>query len=187
MMGMGAHLRSAIRRSTAVGLMVTVGLVAAWLLLFRPTWLGGPAGYVIVAGVSMEPTFHTGDLAITQRQAEYQVGDVVAFSTEGGVVIHRIVGGDADQGFITQGDNRDQLDLWRPRPDHIVGATWILVPGVGNALAFARQPPVLAALAAAIAFFLAFTAGPVRRRGPGTAPTGTAAAPLAVQGRDPGS
>jgi signal peptidase I len=169
------------------GLPLTIALFLAWFLVLRPVTLGGPAGYVIVAGVSMEPTFHTGDLAITQRRAAYQVGDVVAFSTEGGVVIHRIVGGDADQGFITQGDNRDQPDLWRPRPGEIVGAVWILVPGVGNALAFVRQPPILAALAAAIAFLLAFTAGPGRRRGPGTAPARTAAAPLAAQGQDPGS
>lgn len=169
------------------GLPLTTALFLGWLLFLRPVTLGGPAGYVIVAGVSMEPAFHTGDLAITQRRADYQVGDVVAFSTAGGVVIHRIVGGDADQGFATQGDNREQPDLWRPRPDDIVGAAWIHIPGAGSAIAFVRQPAVLAALAAAFAFFLAFTAGPVRRRGRGAAPTGTAVAPLVAQGQDPGS
>ena len=181
------HLPSRRSAAALTGLPLTIALLVAWFLFLRPVTLGGPAGYVIVAGVSMEPTFHTGDLAITQRRAEYRVGDVVAFSTEGGVVIHRIVGGDADQGFTMQGDNREQPDLWRPRPDEIVGAAWILIPGAGNALALVRQPPILAGLAAAVAFFLAFTAGPVRRRGPGPAPTGTAAAPLAVQGRDAGS
>jgi signal peptidase I len=171
--------------AAVAGLPLTVALFLAWLVFLRPVTLGGPAGYVIVAGLSMEPAFHTGDLAITQRRAAYRVGDVVAFSTEGGVVIHRIIGGDADQGFTTQGDNRAQPDLWRPRRDDIVGAAWILVPGVGNALAFVRQPAILAGLAAAVAFFLAFTAAPVRRRGRESAPTSTAAAPLAGQGRDP--
>lgn len=181
------HLPSRRSAAALAGLPLTITLLVAWFLFLRPVTLEGPAGYVIVAGVSMEPTFHTGDLAITQRRAEYQVGDVVAFSTDGGVVIHRIVGGDADQGFITQGDNREQPDLWRPRPGEIVGATWILIPGLGHALAFARQPAILAALAASLAFFLAFTAGPVQRRGPGRVAAGTAAAPLGPQGRGPGS
>jgi signal peptidase I len=169
------------------GLPLTMALLGAWFLFLRPVTLGGPAGYVIVAGVSMEPTFHTGDLAITQRRAAYDVGDVVAFSTEGGVVIHRIVGGDADQGFTMQGDNREQPDLWRPRPNDIVGATWILIPGAGRALAFVRQPAILASLAASVAFFLAFTAGPIwpRRRRP--APSSPAGASLAAHGPDPGS
>jgi signal peptidase I len=140
---------------------------------------------VIVAGVSMEPTFPAGDLAMTRRQAGYQVGDVVAFATDGGVVIHRIVGGDAEQGFATQGDNREQPDLWRTGPDDIVGATWIVIPGAGHALAFVRQPAILAALAAAVAFFLAFTAGPVRPRRRHPAPSSSAAAPLLPQGPEP--
>jgi len=166
---------------------LTAALFLAWFLLLRPVALGGPAGYVIVAGVSMEPAFRTGDLAVTQRQADYQVGDVIAFSAAGGVVIHRIVGGDADQGFTTQGDNREQPDLWRPRPDDIMGATWILIPRAGDVLATARQPAVLASLAASVAFFLAFTAGPIwpSRRTP--APPQPAGAPLASSGLDPGS
>jgi signal peptidase I len=181
------HLPSRRSAAALAGLPLTTALLLAWFLLLRPVTLGGPAGYVIVAGVSMEPGLHTGDLAITQRRADYQVGDVVAFSTAGGVVIHRIVGGDADLGFITQGDNREQPDLWRPRPNDIVGAAWILVPGAGNALAFVRQPAILASLVASVVFFVAFTAGPVwpRRRPP--APSRPAGAPLASHGLDPGS
>jgi signal peptidase len=176
------------RRSAAAlaGLPLTIALFLAWFLLLRPVTLGGPVGYVIVAGVSMEPAFHTGDLAITQRRATYQVGDVVAFSTEGGVVIHRIVGGDATQGFVMQGDNRELPDLWRPRPDDIVGAAWILIPGAGRALAFVRQPAVLASLAASVVFFLAFTAGPIWPRRRGAAPASPAKPPSTSQGLDPG-
>jgi signal peptidase I len=181
----GTHRRLTIRRSTTVGLLVTVAVVAAWLAFLRPTWLGGPAGYVIVAGVSMEPAFHTGDLAITQRQPSYAVGDVIAFETEGGVVIHRIVGGDAVAGYQVKGDSRELADVWQPRPDSIGGRVWFWVPQVGFMLGFVRQPAILAGLAAAIAFFLAFTAGPV---GPGRrrqAPSAAAAAPLATGGSDP--
>ena len=180
----GAHRRLAIRRSIAVGLLVTVALVATWITFLRPTWLGGPAGYVIVAGHSMEPSFQTGDLAITQRQPSYAVGDIVAFETEGGMVIHRIVGGDAPSGYQVKGDNKELPDLWRPRPDSIVGKVWLWVPQVGSALAFVRQPAILAGLAAALAFFLAFTAGPIRPGRRGEAPSAAAAAPSPTGGSD---
>jgi signal peptidase len=138
------------------GLPLTLVLVVAWLVLFRPVTLGGPAGYVIVSGHSMEPTFFTGDLAITQRQAEYRVGDIVAFSAEGGIVIHRIVGGDAERGYDVQGDNKERPDLWHPTPDHIVGNVWFFIPQAGSVLALIRQPAYLAALAAGTVFFVAF-------------------------------
>jgi signal peptidase I len=179
------RLPSRPRIALLTGLPLTIALFLAWFLLLRPVTLGGPAGYVIVAGVSMEPAFHTGDLAITQRRAEYRVGDVVAFSTGGGVVIHRIVGGDATRGFVMQGDNRDQPDHWRPRPDDIVGAAWVCLPGAGNALALVRRPPILAGLVAALAFFLAFTAGPIRPGRRRQASSAAAAAPSAPGGSDP--
>ncbi len=158
-----------------------------WFVLFRPVPLGGPAGYIIVAGHSMEPTFHTGDLVITQRQASYAIGDVVAFETEGGVAIHRIVGGDVLGGYRVKGDNNQLPDVWSPTPSSIIGRAWIWLPQVGSVLALVGQPASLAGLAAAIVFFLVFTAGPARRRGRGSVPTSTAATPLAVQGQDPGS
>ena len=181
----GSHRRLAIRHSITVGLLVTVAIVAAWLTFLRPTWLGGPAGYVIVAGVSMEPAFHTGDLAITQRQPSYAVGDVIAFETEGGVVIHRIVGGDAAAGYQVKGDNRDLADVWQPRPDSIGGKVWLMVPQGGSLVAVVRQPAILAGLAAAVAFFLAFTASPA---GPGRrlrTPSSAGVAPSATGGSDP--
>lgn len=180
-----AHRRLAIRRSSAVGLLVTVALVATWIAFLRPTWLGGPAGYVIVAGVSMEPAFRTGDLAITQRQPWYAVGDVIAFETEGGTVIHRIVGGDAGSGYRVKGDGRELADVWQPRPESIGGRVWLRVAQVGSLVAIVRQPAVLAALAAAITFFVAFGAGPARpgRRRP--MPSAGAAAPSATGGAGP--
>jgi signal peptidase len=150
------------RLARLTGLPLTVALLVLWVVLLRPVTLGGPAGYVIVAGHSMEPTFWTGDLAITQRQAAYAIGDVIAFSTEGGVVIHRIVGGDVVDGYQTRGDNRATADFWNPRPADIVGKVWLHVPQIGNVLAVARHPGVLAGVAAGLAFFLAFTSGPVR-------------------------
>ena len=53
-------------------LLAIIGLAAvAWLL---PASVGGGASYVITYGISMEPGFHTGDLAIV-RQAGSPKGE----------------------------------------------------------------------------------------------------------------
>lgn len=130
-----------------------IGLLAAWLLLLRPTFLGGPAGYIVVSGNSMEPTMYTGDLAVVHRQEGYEVGDIVAFQAAGGIVIHRIVGGSATDGFIMQGDNKDAPDPWKPKLDEILGKLWLRIPGAGHTIGYLRQPAPFAALVATIAAF----------------------------------
>ena len=175
------------RLAPLAGVSLTLALMATWFLLLRPVTFGGPAGYIIVSGHSMEPTLLTGDLAVTQRQPSYAVGDIVAFETEGGVVIHRIVGGDAVTGYQVKGDNKERPDLWRPRPEIIVGKVWFWVPQMGSALAFVRQPAIFAGLAAAFTFFIAYTTGPIwpgRRR---QASSAAAAAPSATARSGPSS
>lgn len=119
---------------------------AAGLLLFWPVYLGGPASYLIVSGRSMEPTLKTGDLVLLQRQALYRPGDVIAFEVQGGIVIHRIAGGTAAQGYVTRGDNKAQVDPWTPRPEEILGKMWFSIPGAGDILTSLRRPAWFAAL-----------------------------------------
>jgi hypothetical protein len=75
-------------------------------------------------------------------------GDAMA----GAQVIHRIVGGDAKHGFIVRGDNRTAPDVWRPKPQDIVGAKALRLPGAIVVLQFFRAPIFLAILAAAFVF-----------------------------------
>jgi len=124
-----------------------LALVLGWLLWLRPHFLGGPAAYVIVSGRSMEPLLHTGDLVITQHQTSYDVGDVVAYRVNQQLVIHRIVGGSAIEGFQTRGDNKQSTDPWTPTARDVVGRLWIHLPGAGKILGKLRQPMVFAALA----------------------------------------
>lgn len=143
---------------------MTVALVVAWMLVLRPQVLGGPAAYVIVSGESMEPTLHTGDLVVAHRKSSYRVGDVIAYripegeESAGARVIHRVVGGSASAGYVTQGDNREGRDLWRPKPEDTLGKMWFSVPRVGLALTFLRTPLGLA-LAGALATFFFVAAG----------------------------
>jgi signal peptidase I len=111
---------------------------------------------VIVSGESMEPALEAGDLVVTVRKRGYDVGDVIAYRIPDGepgagvLVIHRIVGGSAGAGYITQGDNREGRDPWRPRPHDVVGTEAVSVPRVGLGLAHVRTPLGLAVLAGVV-------------------------------------
>ena len=152
-----------------VAILAAIALVA-WFLLLRPAFLGGPATYVRVTGVSMEPTLHSGDLALARKQGNYGNGDIVAFRVpegepgEGAIVIHRIVGGSPDEGFVMQGDNNEGKDTWRISDGDILGEMWFSAPGGGRLLAMVQSPVVLAGLASGVAVFLVMSGGDDKKR-----------------------
>jgi signal peptidase len=163
MNGVDAPLARRHWRASLAGAAVALALLVVAVGPLRPTTLGGPAGYIIVVGGSMEPALRTGDLVITQRHPSYADGDVVAFSTHGGLIIHRIIGGDAATGYQMKGDNGESPDPWCPKPEDIVGAWWIRIPAAGRLLAIV--PALLIGGMAALAVALAFTRRPVRLPG----------------------
>lgn len=130
--------------------------LVAGLLLVWPQSLGGKVAYVKVDGHSMDPTFHTGDLAVVRRQSEYQIGDAVAYRIRrdefgaGALVIHRLKGGDGVRGYVTRGDNRTIDDPWHPRTADIVGKVRTDIPGVGLRVAQLNRPIYLGALVSAL-------------------------------------
>jgi signal peptidase I len=143
--------------------LLSLGLLLAWFVVLGPAPIGGPTTYVVTDGTSMEPTLMDGDLALMRRSDHYRFGDVVAFripqSDSGGLVIHRIVGGSAEDGFVTRGDNRSSDDPWRPRPDDIAGSLLLRVPHAGSWLTSVRDPIVIAPLAAGVTVFLVLIGG----------------------------
>lgn len=117
----------------AVGVAVLV-----WLW---PASLGGRASFAVVHGHSMEPRFHSGDLVIAQRQADYAVGDIVVFrarfTTGGavaGLVVHRIVEIRADGTIVTQGDHRATADHFPLQEADVVGRVRARVPRASTLL-----------------------------------------------------
>jgi signal peptidase len=142
----------------AAGLVLVVATVVFWAMFLRPQTLGGPAAYVLVSGKSMEPRYHTGDLVLVERQSRYHVGEVIAYRVPkgdpmaGSQVIHRIIGGDAQHGFVVQGDNRTAPDVWRPKTADIVGAKVLRLPGAVVVLQFLRSPLLLGLMAACFVF-----------------------------------
>jgi signal peptidase I len=151
---------------------VLLGALAGWFFLLGPQLVGGPAAYLVVSGISMQPTLHAGDLVIARHARRYRVGDVIAYRVPehelgaGTLIIHRIVRGSARTGFVTKGDNRARADPWRPTPPRIVGKTWVEVPRLGLVLALIRVRSLIAAIAA-LAGFLYLVDAPTTGEGAG--------------------
>jgi signal peptidase I len=122
-------------------------LGAAWAA-FAPTRFGGQAAYVIVTGISMEPGFHRGDLAILRQVDDYAAGDVVTYRHPTiGPVIHRIIGRDGLR-FIFKGDNNSWVDEYHPTQEELIGKLWIHLPGAGAVVEQLRVPSNMAAMVA---------------------------------------
>jgi signal peptidase I len=114
---------------------------------FAPVQLGGSITYVVTHGTSMEPRFHTGDLAIVRSQSNYRVGEVVAYQNHQlhTIVLHRIVGREGDR-YLFKGDNNNFVDPEHPVASQLIGALWIHIPGVGLRLQSIRSPLVMGIL-----------------------------------------
>src|SRR5947199_8150681 len=115
---MRSSLRAPFERANkAAGIALVVVVCLFWAHFLRPESLGGNAGYVLVSGQSMEPRYHTGDLVLVERRQSYRPGQVIAYRVPkgdpmaGAQVIHRIIGGDAEHGFVVRGDNRTAPDV----------------------------------------------------------------------------
>lgn len=130
-------------------------LVAATLVLVWPASWGGCTSLTVVTGHSMEPALLPGDLAVT-RCGTPQVGDVIAyrpFDDQRGLVIHRIIGGDPDGGWLLRGDNNSWDDPFTPTNADVAGVMVWRVPAVGNLFFWLAGPWVwlgLLLIAAAI-------------------------------------
>lgn len=134
-------------------------LVLAATATLKPGVLGIPFSHVIVAGDSMLPTMHNGDLVVMRRRDTYARGDVVAYraptdSSTNPLVIHRIVAGNAGEGYILKGDNRTTRDPWQIKPENVLGQQALRIPKLGLVFVSLREPAGFAALAAALSFFI---------------------------------
>lgn len=104
----------------------------------------GRAALVVTHGVSMEPTYEHGDLVVVLRREAYQTGEVAAYERSGHVVLHRIIGRNAD-GLLLQGDNNASVDPVRPTDRQLIGRAALHLPSVGTWLERLTSPPALAA------------------------------------------
>lgn len=153
------------RAAGVLSWVLVLALVVVWAVELRPQVLGGPTAIVVVAGTSMQPKLKTGDLVVVHRRDAYRVGDVIAYRVPkgntgaGSVVIHRIVGGSGEQGFVLRGDNRKTDDMWRPKHGDVVGSQWVALPTHGRVLRIIASPFGFATLAAVFVFIFVAMGG----------------------------
>jgi signal peptidase I len=153
------RLRSGLITGTL--LLAAVGI---WLQL-APAKIGGRATYVVTSGISMEPSFHSGDLAIVRPTDHYRVGEVVAYHSTllHVVVLHRIRAIHGDR-YVLKGDNNNFLDPTRPTRSELIGALWVHIPHGGVVLRALHSPITAAVLCGLVALLLLGTGQTKRRR-----------------------
>jgi signal peptidase I len=142
-----------LRVAVATGLLVALAGVT-WIY-FAPVGIGGGTAYVVTHGVSMEPRFHTGDLAIVRAASTYRVGQIVAYHSSllHEVVLHRIVAIHGGR-YVFKGDNNSFFDPVHPTQSDLIGRLWIHVPRVGLVLDDFRTPLGAAIVAAVIGLLM---------------------------------
>lgn len=133
--------------------------VDAWFLW--PTSLGGQTSLVIVSGSSMEPTYFSGDLVIA-RAMEPSVGDVIVYAPEGyggSQIVHRIIGGNGQDGWVVQGDNNSFVDPFEPTNDEVKGVVLVHYANMGRVTALLLNPLLWAGFLLAAAVILIWDSG----------------------------
>ena len=153
------RLRSGLFTAAFVGL-----AIVAWLYL-APTQIGGTTRYVVTSGISMEPSFRTGDLALVRPADQYRVGQVVAYHSTllHVTVLHRIVAHRGGRYFF-KGDNNNFIDPTHPTRDELIGALWLRLPHGGRVLAWLHSPLIAAALTGFAALLVLSAFGERKRR-----------------------
>ena len=102
--------------------------------------LTGTLYFRVVLTESMMPTIRPGDVVVTisDNVVEPKLDDVVVYvatrfdGTPVAPFAHRIIGGNADSGWIVKGDNNPNADVQQPTEkdiDAVVVAVW---PGIGK-------------------------------------------------------
>jgi signal peptidase len=131
-------VKDALQLTTKVAGWVMVSM----LLLFTGANVTGLVDSRIVLTGSMIPAINPGDLVISTSPTRLapEKGDVVVYTGkkfDGSTVAsfaHRIIGGDAINGFEVKGDNNPDPDVQKPVLSEIEGVIFLTIPLVGKLL-----------------------------------------------------
>jgi signal peptidase I len=127
----------------ASGFIKTVGYVlSAVLITFSLLSMTGYVKARVVLTDSMAPSIRSGDIVLLDPTTHSvpKIGDVAAYTgrrfdgTEVGVFTHRIIGGDAVNGFLMKGDNNPTPDVQRPKIEDVSGVVVFKLPFIGKVL-----------------------------------------------------
>lgn len=116
--------------------------LAIVLLTFSVLSFSGTVKARVVLTGSMVPTINPGDIILTTPATNVapKIGSIVAYvgrrfdGTAVGVFSHRIIGGDAKEGFIVKGDHNPTPDTQHPKIPDITGVVIFVIPLIGRFL-----------------------------------------------------
>jgi len=124
-----------------------IGLVLAWLLTavlltFVTLDLTGVIQARIVATGSMAPAINPGDVVLTMSPDNVMPvkGRIVTYQgrrldgTPVALFSHRVIGGNAQDGFVVKGDANPSVDTQKPTIKDILGVVVLTIPWVGHLL-----------------------------------------------------
>lgn len=141
-------------------------LVAGSVAILLGGLLGRPVLVAAVPTTSMTPVLNPGDLipVLPRWGAEPEIGQIIVFKTpqDPSWIVHRIVSGDPEQGYVTKGDANPVADQHRVFLKDIaglvptIGRSAVHFPGLGS-LSLGRTPlghPLFAGVALVVGVFL---------------------------------
>ena len=117
-------------------------VLSAILLSFSALSITGFVKARVVLTGSMAPSINSGDIVILVPTAHVtpKVGDVVAYTgrrfdgSSVGTFTHRIIDGDAQNGFLVKGDANPSPDVQKPTLADISGVVFFTIPFIGQFL-----------------------------------------------------
>lgn len=126
-----------------IGILFALVIIGA-VKLTNQDWARSPFRAYVIISSSMEPKINVGDIAIVQKGAAYDVGSVITFTNQDGVLVtHRIIDNTLIEGvrhLITQGDNVDDPDA-DPVPESVViGKVVSKAPFLGFMVVYSQTP-----------------------------------------------
>lgn len=129
-------------RRVSIGFKWFSYVLAAVLITFSVFSFSGAVKARVVLTGSMVPTINPGDIIITVPTTTIapKVGRIVAYvgrrfdGTAVGVFSHRIIGGNAQSGFIVKGDHNPSPDTQKPKIPDITGVVIFVIPIIGRFL-----------------------------------------------------
>ena len=114
-------------------------IFVAFLLSFSILNISGQIKSQVVLTASMSPSINPGDIVISTspERISPKVGNVVVYSgkrldgTKVASFAHRIIAGDAQNGFVVKGDNNPNPDTQKPVLSDIEGVVLFTIPYLG--------------------------------------------------------
>jgi signal peptidase len=112
------------------------------MLTFSVLSFAGITKARIVLTESMQPTINPGDivLSLNPERLPPKIGDVVTYTgrrfdgTAVATFTHRVMSGDAQNGFVMKGDNNPAPDTQKPTLADISGVVFYTIPFIGKLL-----------------------------------------------------